>query len=122
MVGLSFMGLIILVLIIFIISYNLHIEPFLDVIDEPFATDLSNNKTYSNRIIYDTIPYGSSSLFYDYVYGLPYYYNPLDYWLNPYYYSSLYNPSYSYTTSHKISSPYVKKVRHTRRTTRRRFH
>jgi len=121
MVGLSFTGLIILVLIIFIISYNLHIEPFLDTIDEPFATDISNNKTYSNRIIYDTIPYGSSSLFYDYVYGLPYYYNPLDYWLNPYYYYSLYNPSYttSYTTSN--SGPYVKKVRHIKITTRR-FH
>jgi hypothetical protein len=113
MTGLSFAGLIILVLIIFIVSFNIHKEPSLEF----FNTDNSNNKTYTNTIIYDTIPYGSSSLFYDYIYRSPYYYNPLDYWLNPYFYYSWYNPSFSISSS----SPNVRKVKHIKRT-RRRYH
>lgn len=107
MTGVSFTGLIVLVAIMFIISYNLLLEPF-----EPFVTDISSNR---RQVIYDTVPYASSGLFYDYIIGSPYYYNPLDYWLNPYFYYSWYNPSYS--TSSSI--PYVKKVRHHTRRTRR---
>ena len=59
---------------------------------EKFQNDISNIP-----IIYNTIPYGSSGLFYDYVIGSPsYWYNPLDYWLNPYSYYTWYgSPSYS---------------------------
>ena len=72
---------------------------------EPFVTDISGTK---KQIIYNTIPYGSSGLFYDYMIGSPYWYNPLDYWLNPYAYytwGGMYGSSGRYTTS----SPHVKR-------------
>jgi hypothetical protein len=116
MLGFSLIGLVLAVLIYSIVSYNLQNDPYLKKIhkyaDETFVTDISKSK-----IIYDTVPYGSSGLFYDYVIGSPYYYNPLDYWLNPYFYS-WYGPTYT-STSYASSSPYVKKVRHVRRSRRR---
>ncbi len=107
--------LVILALAIFIILYL--VKPQF----ESFKTDISVNKTYTgSNIIYDTIPYNNSSLFYDYILGSPYYYNPLDYWLNPYYYYSLYNPIYTTSNSRSIREPHIKKVRRIRKT--RRFH
>lgn len=53
-------------------------------------TNISNkSETFDNstNIIYDTIPYANSGLYYNYMMGSPYLYNPLDYWLNPYYYT-----------------------------------
>ncbi len=124
MIGIT--GVILLLLIVFVISLNLHNEPSLEKIYNPelFTSDISNNK---NKIVYDTIPYGSSGLFYDYVFGTPYYYyNPLDYWLNPYYYS-WYGPGLqgsfggptSYSSTYTTSTPHVKKVKHIRRMRRR---
>ena len=49
---------------------------------ETFENDLSLNH---NKIIYNTNPYANSTLFY----------NPLDFWVNPYLYYNLYN-LYSY--------------------------
>ncbi len=112
MTGLNLTGLVFLLLFILIVSGTLNLEPF--------QTDVSVNKTYTRRVIYDTVPYGSSPLFYDYVLGSPYY-SPLDYWLNPYFYYSWYYPSYSSTSYTTSSSPRSNKViHHTRRSRHRR--
>ena len=72
---------------------------------ETFGQDISNNK---KPIIYDTVPYGNSGLFYDYVLASPYWYNPLDYWLNPYfYYNTWYGPNRYWSTGSSSSSVYV---------------
>jgi len=84
---------------------------------EPFVTDISGTK---KKIIYDKVPYGSSGLFYDYMIGSPYWYNPLDYWLNPYAYytwGGLYGSRYSgsYTTSTPYVKRHIRRSRHVRR-------
>ena len=98
---------IIALVVIFMISYQSNKEYF-------------NYDTSNNKIIYDTIP------FYNYmpaiIGGSPYWYNPLDYWLNPYAYYTWYGSNYgsnygtNYGTNYGSSSlPYIKK-RHVRRT------
>ncbi len=100
--------LIIALLIIFIINFKTSPEQFSNI------GDISGT---SNKIIYDRIPYGNSGLFYNYISTSPYWYNPLDYWLNPYYYYNWYGPIGSTVISNTSysSSPRVhKRFRHSR--------
>ena len=103
--------LIIALLIIFMFNFK--------TIPEQFA-NMSDISGTSNKIIYDTIPYANSGLFYNYLIGSPYWYNPLDYWLNPYMYYNWYGSgpigsSYISSSSSSNYSPRIhKRIRHTR--------
>ena len=100
--------LIVALLIIFMNNFKTNSEQFANI------ADISGT---SNKIIYDTIPYNNSGLFYNYITTSPYWYNPLDYWLNPYFYYNWYGsgPVGSSYVSSNYSPRIHKRIRHTRK-------
>jgi hypothetical protein len=94
-------------IIFFVLSMYVIYKAYLDISNfESFQNDLSLNFMNSNKIIYDINPYANSTLFYNYMSGAPYGYNPLDYWLNPYVYYSWYTyPSFGTSANTSYTNP-----------------
>ena len=109
-------SLIILTIILYNI-YNMNTsETFNNIIDE---SNIKIIQDPSYPIIYNTIPTHSSNMFYNSIMNNTDYnwYNPLDYWLNPYIYynwSSYPRSSYNnrYNNNHNYNHNYIRRHKH----------